>query len=241
MFVGSSLPLYHRCYVILTLCAINITLVLKLCYLFLTTKTSGTVTAMCVLLASSLMADERGWAPGGPATLFILGVLHLGLFFFATSDEQATLAPALGLWILGISVPLIILGIIEMRRGEALFGTMGMVFGGLLGLGAGLSFIRGLIVPGQSVMDGYWFAGTSVVFFLLVPSMLRISKLVTAGLVIIGAALMLLGLSLAGAFGNEAAPLTVAGYLALAFSLICYYAAAAQMTNAAYGRRVLPL
>jgi succinate-acetate transporter protein len=53
------------------------------------------------------MADDQGWAPGGPATLFILGVLHLGLFFFATSSDQAALAPALGLWILGISAPLI--------------------------------------------------------------------------------------------------------------------------------------
>jgi hypothetical protein len=43
------------------------------------------------------MADDQGWAPGGPATLFILGVLHLGLFFFATSSDQAALAPALGL------------------------------------------------------------------------------------------------------------------------------------------------
>jgi len=187
------------------------------------------------------VADEQGWAPGGPATLFILGVLHLGLFFFASSSEQAVLAPALGLWILGVSVPLLVIGVIELRRGEVLFGTMGMVFGGLLGLGAGLSFLRSLILPGQSVMDGYWFAGTGVVFFLLIPSMLRLTKLMSVGLAIIGTALLLLGLGLAGAFGTSPLPLTIAGYLALAFSLLCYYAAAAQMTNAVYGRKVLPL
>ncbi|HOK27994.1 MAG TPA: hypothetical protein PLI21_03105 [Methanomassiliicoccaceae archaeon] len=187
------------------------------------------------------MADEEDWAPGGPATLFILGVLHLGLFFFATSDDQATLAPALGLWILGISAPLTILGIIEMRRGEVLFGTMGMVFGGLLGIGAGLSFVRGLLIPGESVMDGYWFTGTSIVFFLLLPSMLRLSRLMSVGLAIIGTGLMLLGLSLAGVFGATAVPLTIAGYLALAFSIICYYSAAAQLTNSFYGREMLPL
>lgn len=187
------------------------------------------------------MPDEKGWAPGGPATLFILGVLHLGLFFFATSEDQATLAPAIGLWILGISAPLIVLGIIEMRRNEVLLGTMGMVFGGLLGIGAGLSFVRGLILPGESVMDGYWFAGTSIVFFLLIPSMLRVSRLMSLGLVIIGTGLLVLGLSLAGVFGDATLPLTIAGYLALAFSLICYYTAAAQMTNSSYGRKVLPL
>lgn len=187
------------------------------------------------------MTDAKGWAPGGPATLFILGVLHLGLFFFATSDNQATLAPALGLWILAISAPLLILGIIEMHRGEVMFGTMGMVFGGLLGLGAGLLFIRGLLIPGESVMDGYWFAGTSIVFFLLIPSMLRLSRLMSAGLTIIGTGLLLLGLSIAGVFGAATLPLTVAGYLALAFSLICYYSAAAQLTNSTYGQKILPL
>lgn len=80
-------------------------------------------------------------------------------------------------------------------------------------------------------MDGYWFASTSVVFFLMMPSMLRLSRLMTAGLVILGTTLMLLGLSLAGVFGANTLPLTISGYLALAFSMICYYSAAAQLTS----------
>jgi succinate-acetate transporter protein len=180
------------------------------------------------------------WAPSGPATLFLLGVLHLGLFFFATTEDRASLAPVLGLWILGISIPLLTLAIIEMRRNEMLFGTMGMVFGGLLGIGGGLSFVRGLILPGQSAMDGYWFIGTSFVFFLLMPSMWKVSKLVALSLVDIGLALLILGLSLAGTLGTEQLPLSVAGWLALLFSLSCYYVATAQVTNAMYGRKVLP-
>jgi succinate-acetate transporter protein len=181
-----------------------------------------------------------GWAPGGPATLFLLGVLHIGLFAFATSGDRSVLAPVLGLWILGVSVPLLILAVIEMRRGELLFGTMGLVFGGLLGLGGGLSFVRGLFLPGPSAMDGYWFLGTSFVFFLLIPSMWRISRLVALSLVDIGLALFILGLSLAGFLGTDQLPLIVAGWLALLFSLSCYYVALAQITNAIYGRKVLP-
>ena len=90
-------------------------------------------------------------------------------------------------------------------------------------------------------MDGYWFAGTSIVFFMLLPSMLRLSRLMSVGLAIIGTALLLLGLGLAGVFGTATLPLTVAGYLALAFSIICYYSAAAQLTNSFYGREMLPL
>jgi hypothetical protein len=182
----------------------------------------------------------KQWAPGGPATLFLLGVLHIGLFAYATSGDRGPLTPVLGLWILSISTPIIILAIIELRRGEILFGTMGMVFGGLLGFGAGFSFIRGLFISGPSVMDGYWFLGTSVIFFLLIPAMLRVSKLMSIMFVDIGTALFILGLSLADFLGTAQLPLTISGWLALIFSISCFYMATAQMTNALYGKRIMP-
>jgi hypothetical protein len=185
-------------------------------------------------------APLKQWAAGGPATLFLLGVLHIGLFAFATSSDRGPLTPVLGLWILSISTPIIILAIIDLRRGEILFGSMGMVFGGLLGFGAGFSFIRGLFLSGPSVMDGYWFLGTSVIFFLLIPAMLRVSKLMSVMFVDIGTALFILGMSLAGFLGTDQLPLTISGWLALIFSISCFYMATAQMTNALYGKRIMP-
>jgi hypothetical protein len=185
-------------------------------------------------------APLKQWAAGGPATLFLLGVLHIGLFAFATSSDRGPLTPVLGLWILSISTPIIILAIIDLRRGEILFGSMGMVFGGLLGFGAGFSFIRGLFLSGPSVMDGYWFLGTSVIFFLLIPAMLKVSKLMSVMFVDIGTALFILGMSLAGFLGTDQLPLTISGWLALIFSISCFYMATAQMTNALYGKRIMP-
>jgi hypothetical protein len=185
-------------------------------------------------------APLKQWAAGGPATLFLLGVLHIGLFAFATSSDRGPLTPVLGLWIISISTPIIILAIIDLRRGEILFGSMGMVFGGLLGFGAGFSFIRGLFLSGPSVMDGYWFLGTSVIFFLLIPAMLRVSKLMSVMFVDIGTALFILGMSLAGFLGTDQLPLTISGWLALIFSISCFYMATAQMTNALYGKRIMP-
>ena len=182
----------------------------------------------------------KQWASGGPATLFLLGVLHIGLFAFATSSDRGPLAPVLGLWILSVSTPIIILAIIELRRGEILFGSMGMVFGGLLGFGAGFSFIRVLFLSGPSVMDGYWFLGTSVIFFLFIPAMLRVSRLMSVMFVDIGVALFILGLSLADLFGTDQLPLTIAGWLALIFSISCFYVATAQVTNVLYGKRIMP-
>jgi hypothetical protein len=116
----------------------------------------------------------------------------------------------------------------------------GLVFGGLLGFGAGFLFIRGLFLSGPSVMDGYWFLGTSVIFFLLIPAMFRVSKLMSVMFVDIGVALFILGMSLAGFLGTDQLPLTISGGLALIFSISCFYMATAQLTNALYGKRIMP-
>jgi hypothetical protein len=85
-------------------------------------------------------------------------------------------------------------------------------------------------------MDGYWFLGTSFVFFPLISSMLKVSKLIALRLVDIGSGLFIPGLTLSGAFGSDQLPFKIVGYLALLFSISCYYTAAAQITNAFYGR-----
>ncbi len=79
----------------------------------------------------------QGWASGGAASLFLVGALHLGIFAFATGQVGPESAPFLGFWILGCAIALLMLAMVDLRRGEALFGTIGMVFGGLLGVGGG--------------------------------------------------------------------------------------------------------
>jgi hypothetical protein len=92
--------------------------------------------------------DQKKWASGGAAILYLLGAIHLGLFAFATDKVPSSSAPFLGFWILGCAVALLSLAMVELRRGEVFTGTIGMVFGGLLGLGSALSFIRSLWTPG---------------------------------------------------------------------------------------------
>lgn len=116
------------------------------------------------------------WASGGPATLYLLGVLHIGIFAFATGRVGPESIPILGFWVLACAIPLLLLAMVEMRRGELLFGTMGMVFGGLLGLGGALSFIRSMFVPGASPIDGWWFSSTGIVLFLLLPAVRKLPE-----------------------------------------------------------------
>ena len=185
-------------------------------------------------------SPPQGWASGGSASLYLLGALHLGLFAFATGQVGPQSAPYLGFWILACAIALLALGIIELRRGDALFGTLGVVFGGLLGLGAGISFIRHLWMPGIMAIDGWWFLSAGIILFLLLPSMCKVSRIMFGGIAEIGIALTILGLGMMGVLGSPDIPLKIAGWLALFFAIFCWYVATAQMVNTVHGKRILP-
>ncbi|MBM2825207.1 MAG: putative rane protein [Dehalococcoidales bacterium] len=180
------------------------------------------------------------WASAGAASLYLVGAIHLGIFAFATGRVGPESAPLLGFWILACAIALLALGIVELRRGEALFGTIGVVFGGLLGLGGGLSFIRSMWMPGILAIDGWWFLSAGIILFLLLPSLCRVSWIMFWGIMEIGIALTILGLGMMGVLGSPQVPLMIAGWLALFFAVFCWYVATAQMTNTVYGKRILP-
>ena len=180
------------------------------------------------------------WASGGAASLYLVGALHMGLFAFATGQVGPESAPLLGFWILGVSVALLMLGMVELRRGEVLFGTIGMIFGGLLGLGGGLSFIRSMWLPGIFAIDGWWFLGAGIILILLLVPIYKVSRIMFGGTVVIGVALTILGLGMMGVFGSSDTPLTIAGWLALSFGIFSWYGATALLTNRVYGKQILP-
>ena len=180
------------------------------------------------------------WASGGAASLYLVGALHLGLFAFATGRVGPESAPLLGFWILGVSIALLMLGMVELRRGEVLFGTLGMVCGGLRGLGGGLSFVRAIWMPGIFAIDGWWFLSAGIIIILMLPSIYKVSRIMSGGTAVIGIALTILGLGMMGVFGSPDAPLTIAGWLALFFGIFCWYGATALLVNTVYRKQILP-
>jgi len=187
------------------------------------------------------LPQSKGWASGGAASLYLVGAIHLGIFAFATGQVGPESAPLLGFWILGCSVALLLLAMVELRRGEALTGTIGMVFGGLLGLGGSLSFIRAQWMPGIFAIDGWWFLSAGIILFLLLPAARRASWILFGGLAEIGVTLTILGLGMIGTFGPPESPLKIAGWGALIFAAFCWYNATAQLVNTIYGKKLLPL
>ena len=181
------------------------------------------------------------WASGGIASLYLVGALHVGIFAFATGQVGTESAPLLGFWILGCAIALLMLAMVDLRRGEVLFGTIGMVFGCLLGLGGALSFIRSMWMPGTFPMDGWWFLSAGIILFLLLPSVSKVSWIMFGGITEIGIALTILGLGMIGVFESPEVPLRIAGWLALFFAIFCWYEATAQLVNTVYRKKVLPL
>lgn len=207
-------------------------------------RTGDTVFSMPAWRQSDMGATNdstRQWASGGSASLYLVGALHVGIFAFATGRVGPGSAPLLGFWIVGCAVALLMLAMVDLRRGEALFGTVGMVFGGLLGLGGAFSFIRSLWIPGILAIDGWWFLSAGIILFLLLPCVRKVSWIMFGGIAEIGIALSLLGLGMIGVFGAPEGPLGIAGWLALVFAIFCWYAATAQLVNTVYGKRVLPI
>ncbi|UCG53901.1 MAG: hypothetical protein JSV32_04640 [Dehalococcoidia bacterium] len=184
--------------------------------------------------------ESKGWASGGAASLYLIGALHLGLFAFATKQVGPESAPLLGVWILGVSIALLMLGMVELRRGDILFGTLGMVFGGLLGLGGGLSFLRSIWIPGTFAIDGWWFLSGGIILFLLLPAIYKVSKIMIFGTSVIGTALIILGLGMIGIFGQTDTPMVLAGWLALFFGIFSWYGATALIVNSVYKKSILP-
>jgi succinate-acetate transporter protein len=185
-------------------------------------------------------SESQTWASGGTASLYLIGAVHMGIFAFATGQVNRDYAPLLGLWMAGCAVVLLLLAMVELRRGEMLFGTIGSVFGGLLGLGGALSFIRQFWIPGISAMDGWFLLSAAIIFFLLLPAVKKTSLLLFAGIMEEGIGLTILSLSMMGATRSPELLIKVAGWMALVFALFCWYEATAQIVNTVYKRRILP-
>jgi len=181
-----------------------------------------------------------GWASGGAASLYLVGAIHVGIFANATGRIPPETAPLLGFWILGCSVSLLLLAMVELKRGEILFGTIGMVFGGVLGLGGALSFIRGMWLPGIASIDGWWFLSAGIILILLLAVVRKYSWILFGGISVIAVALTMLGIAMIGVVASPAPLFNLAGWLALVFAVFCWYTATAQIMSIAYGRRILP-
>jgi succinate-acetate transporter protein len=173
--------------------------------------------------------------------LFLIGDITLGLWAFATGQVPLELMSVLGQWILALSIPLLMLGMVDMRRGDILGATLNMVFGGILGLGTAFSFMRTLWqAPAAMTLDGYFLLGGAIILLLLVPAAFKHSKLMAGFMTEISVALLCISLASIGIIPTHLGFL-IGGWLALFFSMFALYSATAAILGIVYKRPVLPM
>ncbi|MEW6425044.1 MAG: GPR1/FUN34/YaaH family transporter [Bacillota bacterium] len=189
------------------------------------------------------MSQQQGWSNPGPWAIATVAVLTASVGAVYAGLIPATSAPLLIGILLPCSLPQLIGGIIALKRGDILLGSICGLFGTVITLGAALTLWQ-LVVqapqPGaftSEVMGVFW-----ITLFIITETYAvgfgRVSWLLLAGIAEVGVAFMLLGISTLA--GSSSAGV-IAGYLLLIFSAFCIYASTALLWAEHFQRAILPL
>ena len=193
------------------------------------------------------MAEEKSpqWAMATPAVLYMVGVACIGIFALLYGLVNVGAIPIIGVYLIAGGIATMILGTIELRRGDILLGSVDMVFGGLIFLGFGFIFTMvawawanlgaaPAVLQPDLRMAGYLAAGVALLFFLFLPSVGKLAWSLFLAFIVLGVGVAFLswGLLAETAFGDF--PLNVSGILFLVFALYVIYAGTVFITNTVY-------
>ncbi len=180
------------------------------------------------------------WADPTPATFFLLAPFIIAMWALTVGLVPIQSTPLMGIWITMIAVPLLIIAVISLARKDVMGGTLGIVFGGLLGLGGGMSawMSSGMNVP--PTISGYVFIVAAIVLLAYLPAMRTMpGKSMFWMQLLLGIAVIQLGAGMAGLVPPVFS--TIGGWLLLVFGAYCLYAGTAIITNMAHKKPIMPL
>jgi len=190
------------------------------------------------------MEQEHKWVDPTPASLFLVFAITFSFWAFLSGYVSPTALPLIGGYFLGFGILWLVAGVIDFRMGDLLGGTINSVFGILLGIAPGLSFLVGGFGPSVGVavdprIDGWFILSTGVIFIPLAIAAGTRLWLIALSLLNLGAAFIIIGLALAGLTGVGA--LLVGGWQLFASGIIMLYLAASMVINTTFARPVLPM
>jgi hypothetical protein len=193
------------------------------------------------------------WADASPASLFSLGAGTTAVWAALTGRAGPADQPVLVVWLLAVALVQVITGLIALRRGDSVGGSLNLVFGILFWAApacttALIAFPLEGALPGQLtlVMNGWVFAFLGIVLVAHIPFMAAQSVLLFFAMLMFAVAVALLAaLNLqTPAEQTLAAWRTVAwsaGWLIGIAGLLMSYPGIAALSNLAFGRAVLPV
>jgi hypothetical protein len=193
------------------------------------------------------MAEEKGpqWAMATPAVIYMVGVACLGIFGMLMGWFNPGAIPIMGIFLMMCGLVTLPLGVISLRRGDILLGSINMVFGALifLGLGSILAYVgwtfanlggAPAILQADLRIAGFFAAGISLLFFCFLPSVGKVSWFLFLAFIVLGVGLAFLaaGLINGTAFGDF--PMSASGICFLIWAIMVIYLGTAFITNTVY-------
>lgn len=193
-------------------------------------------------------------AMAAPAALLIVGAVSFGLFALLTRQVEGYGIRVLNAFTMAAAVGIIIASVFELVRGSAVLGTIMLVSGTLMTLGAGFgfmisagtdSFIGNVLVTEKweegLQMCGWVWLGIGIAQLLIVPACAKVSWGLLGSQILSGVSALLLAFGLVQRIGFGDGIVNIAGYLFLVYGIYAFYTAMAFLTNASFGRKVIPI
>ena len=193
------------------------------------------------------------WADASPASLFSIGTGTTAVWVALTGRAGPDDGPVLVVWLLAVALIQVITGLVALRRGDAVGGSLNLVFGVLFWAApacttALLAFPVGGPPPVHLtlVMNGWVFAFLGVVLVAHLPVMAAQSALLFAAMLVFSVAVALLAaLNLQVPAVQALAPWPTvawtAGWLIGGAGLVMTYMGIAVVWLTAFGRSPLPV
>ena len=208
------------------------------------------------------MAEEKGpqWAMATPAVLYMVGCACIMLFALLYGLVNPGAIPGVAILFIVCGIATLILGTIELRRGDILLGSVDMVFGGLIFLGVGAvlgsiawamtnlaqtpagapAAVVGVYTPDLRIA-AYLAIGIAVALLLFLPNVGKLSWALFLFFIVLAAAAVTLAAGLLDGANFGDAIMKVSGILFLIFSAFAYYAGTVFITNTVYQAPKLPI
>jgi len=187
---------------------------------------------------------KQEWANPTPAGLVALAIACVCFFALLTGNVEASAMPLIGCWLLGGFVVQIVVGVLDLKSGNAAGGNTFLFFSAFFMLVGGIEmFVKynALAAGGLDTrIDGYAWAILTLVLWLWTPAFFKKFGILSLIILFLDIALPVIALMdlelISGAvFSN------IAAYALLFAGILGVYLSAAMVVNATCGKNIYPL
>ncbi len=186
----------------------------------------------------------KDWANPTPAGLVGLAVACACFFALLTGRVEASAMPLVGCWLLGGFVIQLVVGLLDLKSGNAAGGNTFLFFSAFFMLVGGMEMMLKFQAiqagaPLDARIDGYAWSILAVVVLLWTPAFFAKFSLLSIIVALLDVALPFIALTDLGVLTKTWS--VVPAWALLAAGCVAVYLCSALIVNGAYGKKVYPL